>query len=109
MELFNTILPFAELLFLLAIGQAFAVRLFGQQHSNTPNWDVINYALLNALPVYVVTSSLALSLAEFATSTVIRFLQETRLIESGHGQWIGLATKIVWVVLLAFEIPVLME
>uniref|UniRef100_A0AB39CD85 Uncharacterized protein n=1 Tax=Pseudomonas phage RVTF4 TaxID=3236931 RepID=A0AB39CD85_9VIRU len=103
------LVPYLELFFLLLIGTAFAHRLFGRLDSVTPSWDVIHYGLLSALPVYVVTSSVALSLAEFAATSVVRFFVGVRLLDESKALWIGLVFKALWVALLAFEIPILME
>lgn len=110
MELTADLMPYLELLFLLMIGQAFASQLFGQKlYKLTPNWDVINYALLAALPVYVVTSSVALSLAEFAVSSVLRFGVDRQAIKESTLLTLGVVSKIVWVALLYMGVAVVME
>lgn len=110
MELIAEFLPYFELFFLLLIGLAFTHTLVGQRmYIQTPNWDVINYALISSLPVYVVTSSLGLSLAEFATTMCIRFFVARSAMSEGAGLFTGMLFKAVWVALLFAGLIEVME
>lgn len=115
------IVPYIELLFLLLIGHAFADYAFqsdfmaqAKNHTTAIGkmyWPYVlpSHGLIHGGFVYVVTGSFLLSVAEFVIHTVIDFLKCDGRIGFHTDQWLHIGCKVLWVVLLACEIPLLME
>jgi hypothetical protein len=121
MDALLAVSPYIELFFLLCIGHALADYPWqGEFVSQAKNrntavgkiywkWVLPQHGLIHALPVYMVTSSFVLALAEFVCHTTIDWLSCERKISFNTDQWLHLGCKILWVVLLALELPFLME
>ncbi|WDS62185.1 hypothetical protein [Pseudomonas phage D6] len=121
MDLFLSILPYLELLFLLCIGHALADYPWqGEFVSQAKNrntavgkvywkWVLPQHGLIHALPIYVVTGSVLLAFAEFICHTIIDFFSCEGKISFRTDQLLHLGCKVLWVVLLAMELPFLVE
>lgn len=121
MELLMTLAPWSELLFLLLIGHAFADYPMQSDFIATAKnhttelgkmfwkWVLPSHGLIHALPVYVVTGSFVLAFAEFVCHTVIDWLKCDGRIGFNTDQLLHVGCKVLWVILIAMELPFLME
>lgn len=113
--------PFLELFFLLCIGHAFAdYPMQSDFIANAKNhttelgrmywkWVLPSHGLIHALPVYIVTGSFVLSLGEFVAHSIIDWLKCDGRIGFNTDQLLHIGCKVLWVVLLALELPFLVE
>jgi hypothetical protein len=115
MDTLLSITPYLELFFLLCIGHAltdFALmsQWMREDTDNHPySFALPAHSLISALPVYVVTGSVVLALAETISHFVIDYLALSGRIDGWLNQLLLIGTKVLWVVLLALELPFLME
>lgn len=121
MELVLSAIPSIKLFFLLCIGHAFAdYPMQSDFIANAKNhttdlgrvfwkWVLPSHGLIHALPVYVVTDSFVLAVAEFICHSVIDYLKCDGKIGFNTDQLLHLGCKVLWVVLLAMELPFLVE
>lgn len=109
MELFENFLPYPELFLLLVVGQAFVAAIAHRFKSDSSLWDVFHYAMLSALPVYVVTGSMVLSLAQSLAMFVARYLWLRQALDDNRFFYMAFLLNVMWVSLLAAEVPFVME
>ncbi|MCY1421714.1 hypothetical protein D9M71_373780 [compost metagenome] len=121
MDALLAIAPYLELFFLLCIGHAFAdYPMQSDFIANAKNhttdlgrvfwkWVLPSHGLIHAMPVYVVTGSFALAFAEFLAHSVIDYLKCDGKIGFNTDQLLHIGCKVLWVVLLALELPFLAE
>jgi hypothetical protein len=121
MELFLSVVPYIELMFLLMIGHAFADYPMQSDFVATAKnhttelgkvfwkWVLPSHGLIHAAPVYLITGSFVLALAEFVCHTVIDYLKCDGKLTFNQDQWLHVACKVLWVGLLALELPFLVE
>ena len=113
MELLLSFIPYFELFFLLCIGHAFAdYPMQSDFIANAKNhttdlgkmfwkWVLPSHGLIHALPVYIVTGSFALALAEFVCHTIIDYLKCDGRISFNTDQLLHMGCKVLWVGLIA--------
>jgi len=121
METFLSLVPYFELFFLLCIGHAVADYAMQNDFIATAKnhttdlgrvfwkWVLPSHGLMHALPVYVVTGSFVLAVAEFVCHSVIDYLKCDGKIGFNTDQLLHIGCKVLWVVLLAMELPLLAE
>ncbi|MNE62924.1 hypothetical protein D3C87_1239130 [compost metagenome] len=115
MDALLAVAPYCELFFLLCIGHAltdFALisQWMSEEIENHPySFALPAHSLISALPVYVVTGSVVLALAETITHFVIDWLGLSGRINGWQNQMLLIGTKLLWVGMLALELPFLME
>lgn len=113
MELWLSVVPYIELLFLLCIGHAFADYAFqndfiaqAKNHKTEVGklfwkWVLPSHGLIHALPVYIITGSLFLSVAEFVVHSIIDWAKCDGRLTFQQDQLLHLGCKILWVGLIA--------
>jgi hypothetical protein len=115
MDALLAVAPYLELLFLLCIGYAITEYALVSEYmrndlENHPyGFALVAHSLISALPVYMVTGSVVLSLAETISHYVIDALHIGGYINRWQNEVLLIGTKVLWVGLLALELPFLME
>lgn len=115
------IVPYVELLFLLLIGHAFADYAFqndfmaqAKNHRMALGkmyWPYVlpAHGLIHGGFVYVVTGSLVLAVAETVVHSIIDWCKCDGKIGFHTDQWLHIGCKVLWVILLAWELPFITE
>ena len=115
MDALLAVAPYLELLLLLCIGHALTDYALISDYmrddiENSPyGYTLVAHSLISALPVYMVTGSVVLSLAETISHYVIDALAIGGHINRWQNEVLLIGTKVLWVALLALELPFLME
>lgn len=123
-ELTNSFLnavPYIEIFFLLMIGHSVAdyalqndFMAMAKNHKTDLGkiyWKFVlpSHGLIHAGFVYFFAGSFVLALAEFVVHTVTDYLKCDGKISYNTDQWIHIGCKVLWVALLALEVPFVLE
>jgi hypothetical protein len=120
-QVYITLQAAFELFFLLMIGHAIAdyalqndFMAAAKNHTTELGktywkWVLPAHGLIHAGFVYIIAGSFVLALAEFVVHSVTDYLKCDGKIGFQTDQWIHVGCKVVWVLLLAFEVPFILE
>lgn len=72
-------------------------------------WVLPSHGLIHAGFVYLFAGSLVLAIAEFVIHSITDYLKCDSRISFNTDQWIHVGCKVLWVVLIALEIPFVLE
>lgn len=115
------LIPYFELFFLLMVGHAIAdyalqndFMAMAKNHKTDLGkvyWKFVlpSHGLIHAGFVYLVAGSFVLALAEFVIHTLTDWLKCDGRISFNTDQFIHIGCKVLWVVLIAFEVPFVLE